>query len=104
MFNTCSKFHNGPCWNDPKNAHLRPNKKPRTGDNKKANEVLFTAEQFNYLVSQLNANKPNKKSKKRTVRCDDESEDKSQSANLIQELTESLAINDSSDSEVDAYL
>ena len=101
---TCSKFHKGPCWNDPKNAHLRPNKKPRIGDNKKASKVLFTAEQFNYLVSRLHANKPNEKSKKRTVHYDDNSEDKSQSANLIQKLTESLAINNSSDSEVDAYL
>ena len=55
---TCGKFHKGACWKDPKNAHLRPNKKPKTGEHKKAGEIMISERQFNYLVSRLNVNNP----------------------------------------------
>jgi len=88
------------CWSDPKNADKRPNKRRKEGDKK--DKKMFTAEQFQFLVSQLpsfqQGKNDGKKRDKRKVRDDS---DASNEENQFFERIKNSMRNSSSDSDSD---
>ena len=79
---TCGKHHKGDCWMDPKNKDKKPEwfrasyeNKNNATNRKRANnnDISFSADQVNYLISKLPGIQPDKKRKKRKVQYHDSS-------------------------------